>query len=372
MAAARKRRLSVKRMSCTRIVDYHTSPDAAWDAMLRACANAKRCIELEEYILDPDEIGTRFVELLCKRAREGVQVKLLLDWWGCKTLAFSPLHKQLKKAGVDVQYYRPPRLHWLWKRGGFFPRDHRKILIIDKHHAFIGGICLYDRVQYWRDTMVEVNGRITSQIRHIFWQTWHNASGEVVHKKSAPLHFDEEEEFSICANAPDTHDNSFSQWLIDEIRNAEREVCLTTPYFTPHAELLEALQEAIARGVRVEIICSNYSKYAPLVVGKRISKELHEMGAHIYYYQPSMLHLKQVLIDGKKGAIGSCNLDGLSIYHNQEIMLLTRNEQMLSELRKHYQNDLQDSVRYTRKSWQNVSWKDKLSGYMLRPVSYYL
>jgi len=353
------------------ILAYHTHTSDAWEAMLAACAAAEQTIDVEEFVFQPDPIGERFAEVFINRAKAGVKVRLLLDWWGCKKLIGTDLLTRLTENGVDVRFFRPPSWSWVIKAPRFFPRDHRKIFIIDDTLAYTGGVCIQDSYRDWRDTMVKVRGTLVDQLKHIFDQTWHKTYGAEEEIKAHP-DFTDAKNFSVYANAPDSGEHNYSNLLIKKLDNAEKSIRLVTPYFTPGDHLLTKLNEALARGVSVEIILSNYSKYAPYVVGKMLSGDLIKRGAKIYYFEPTMLHLKVMIIDGNWSALGSCNLDGLSLNHNQEVMIASDDDDFTSTLMQHFEGDIKQSNRFDHRQWQHRPLSEKWMGHLLSPFSHYL
>lgn len=335
--------------------------------MLSACEGAQQRILIEEYVFDPDEIGARFAEVLMQKASEGLEVKLLLDWWGSKELSVSSMLTKMKKAGVEVRFFRPPGLQWL--RNGIFPRDHRKLLVIDSSNSFIGGVCVYDRILNWRDTMVSIwDSGLSEQLEYVFYQTWRKGENDVARVNVHPV-FETNEDYTIYANAPDALERPFTSALLSRIDAAKKSIKLTTPYFTPSAWFKPALKRAALRGVNVEIILSKYSKYATYVVGKYLAGELSECGVKIYYYQPSMLHLKMMVVDNEWGAIGSFNLDGLSARHNYEVMLATQDSAFIQELESHFHDDLSLSKLMTKNEWLTRPSSEKIFGAALTPFS---
>lgn len=339
--------------------------------MLAACESGQSTIDFEEFIFDPDEIGHRFLNLLKSKSANGVRVRLLLDWWGCAKLrqAKSTL-SELKKAGIEVRFFNPLSWHWL-ARLSLFPRDHRKLLIVDGDVAFAGGVCVYDEIKGWRDTMVEVSDSLIHQLSHIFERTWSRTESDAQDTNIHPK-FETHPTISVMANAPDADERYFTEELISQIEKAKHSIKLETPYFTPGPLLMPALRDALARDVKVQIILSNYSKYQPYVVGKYICGELIERGAEIYYYEPVMLHLKMMIVDDDWSAIGSCNLDGLSIHQNQEAMLVSNDRYFSEELISHFDEDLKNAVRFTHEDWRSRPLSEKLAGYALFPFRRYL
>lgn len=339
--------------------------------MLRACEEAESSILLEEFILEPDEIGRRFTDVFIRRAEEGLEVRLLLDGFGCRALMRSDLNDRLEAAGVKVRYFRPAELRWRTLIRGPFPRDHRKLLILDRQKTFVGGVCIYDEISDWRDTMVEVDGPLTRQFTHVFEGMWDKVAGDETEVEAHP-DFETNSEFSVYANAPDSDEHCFTDELISRIEQARDSIRMTTPFFTPGSTLLPALEGALARGVKTEIILSDYSYYAPYVVGKRLCGDLIRRGAEIYFYEPQMLHLKTMIIDAEWAAIGSCNLDGLSIHENQEAMLASTQPAFVQALDRQYDDDLASSARFTLTDWQARPLHQKLAGWLLSPFRRYL
>ncbi|WP_417450080.1 phospholipase D-like domain-containing protein [Kordiimonas sp.] len=349
---------------------FHHTVTGAWRAMLGACKEAKTSIDLEEFIMLPDEIGRRFTDTLCASAERGVRVRLLLDWWGSREMKSSSQLRRLKESGVAVSFYRPPSLKTL-APVKFFPRNHRKVLIVDKQTAFAGGVCIFDNIRDWRDSMVEFNGDVTDQLLTLFNTTWNFVNdGTPIEEKG--IDFSGERPYAIIANAPHTRNTDFTKAFRRQLKNAQQRVRLCTPYFSPIGEVLDPLFDLLDRGVELELILSDYSKYAPYVVGKKLCGQLIERGAQIYYYEPSMLHLKQVIIDDSWGAIGSFNLDGLSIRQNEEVMITTGDHDFVAELQTQFEKDRAQSVPFSLEHWRNRPLSEKITGTLLKPFRHYL
>ncbi len=345
--------------------------------MMKSCFTAEKSIYLEQFILQPDEIGCEFINAFIDRAKEGIEVSLILDWWGCRELFKSELVTKMRNAGVTVRAFHPPSHSWLWLQKGPLPRDHRKLLIIDEKSAFIGGVCMYDDIRNWRDTMVEIDGGIAAQITHIFKQTCHKIdirNGLLDSANTVPTHphFETHEDYSIYANAPDADEHYFSTKLIEKIENSENSIKLTTPYFTPGKDLTTAITNAAKKGIKVEIVVSAHSKYAPHVVGQLLSARFISAGVDFYYYHPQMLHLKMMIIDDNWGAIGSCNLDGLSLHQNQESMLVSTDPEFVSQISNHFKIDRDAANQYSLKDWQKRPIMDKMAARILLPFRKFL
>lgn len=350
---------------------FHTNSNAAWKAMLNACSEAENSIYIEEYVLDPDDIGTRFIALAERKAKQGVTVKLLLDWWGCKPLYYSSIPQRLQKAGAEIKFYRTPRLSWLLNPTKLFPRDHRKLVVTDNAKAFVGGVCMYDKINHWRDTMVEFEGTLAPKLGQFFKQTWDNmpdkSNNEALLDRDNPS-----DAFRVFANTTHDKDTFFTTHFFEKLNSAQHNIKLVTPYFTPNEALMKTLIAACDRGVVVEILLSSHSKYAPYVVGKKLAGRLIEAGVKIFYYQPVMLHLKQIMIDDTWTAIGSFNLDGLSLQQNEELMLTSADKSFNQTLLEHYKADKNNAEHFTYQDWQARPLSEKVASKFLLPLRGYL
>ena len=349
----------------------HSPTKAAWDAMMSACRQATSSICLEQYVLDPDNIGQAFVDIFVDKAKEGVRVQLILDWWGSKTLRHHAMYRQLVDAGVHVLFYRPYSISWIWSKDRFFPRDHRKLVIIDDHTVFVGGVCMYDKITNWQDSMVQVEGACVEQFTHLFSQMQQKITNKE-QQVSAHPDFNNDKDYSVYANAPDSNENHLTKTLMKHIAKANTSIELATPYFVPSNQLLAVLMDACKRGVKVDILLSKYSKFAPYAVGKYLAGRLLKAGIRISYYDPCMLHLKAVLVDDRWVAIGSCNLDGLSIYQNQEVMLTSSHPAFIRDIKQLLHTHLSNTTPLTLTQWQTRPFIEKITAPILLIFRKYL
>lgn len=351
------------------ITGYYHSTVSAWEAMLEACEKARETIDIEEFVLDPDKIGGRFIDVLTRKAREGVRVRLILDWFGCKKLALSKERKRLEEAVSELLFYHPPRALWLYPPN-IVPRDHRKILITDNDTAFIGGVCIYDEISDWRDTMIRFEGPAARCLSRLYEDCRAALKGGAVRTES--VYKDDDTPFTIYANTPFSGNAVFTDLLKSKIKEAQSHIRLTTPYFVPSPDVTEAFTEAAARGVDIEIILSDYSKYSAYASGKRHALHYIRAGMRIYYYKPAMMHLKQITVDGTWGAIGSFNLDGLSILRNEEAMAASEEPGFVQELNARFAEDISRSARFTEEAYNNRPFKEKCTGLLAEPFAGYL
>ncbi len=245
---------------------------ATYAAMFAAISGAQDHINMESYIIEDDAMGQAFARALIKKQREGVQVNLIYDSVGSLNTP-RLFFDELAAAGVAVLEFNP--VNPLESRGGAWllnNRDHRKLLIVDGRTAFIGGInisSVYSSGSIihrspkpgegngaWRDTDLQIDGPVVAEFQKLFMQTWDKQHGKTLMPKNytpvlAPVGKD------IVRAIGGTPDDPFSLvylTLISAISNSERQVYLTNAYFVPDPQLMQALLDAVARGVDVRLI----------------------------------------------------------------------------------------------------------------------
>ncbi|EAR49956.1 cardiolipin synthase [Oceanicola granulosus HTCC2516] len=292
---------------------------AIWEAVFRQCEEARHSIDMEQYIIGKQGVGRDLLNLLARKAREGVAVRLLADGLGCRGLERSEGGRALRRAGGRISMFNP--LSALLRHPvSRAPRLHRKTLIVDKARVMVGGSCYQDRMSTWRDTMIQVDGPLPPAITSAFDSAWRGARSNV--DGTPPLETDGAAPDGWCfaASGPGPHTTpDLRKCLPERIAAAEESVSLTTPYLLPDRRLRRALIAAAGRGVRVRIVMPARSDHRPLdVLGHRFARSLARQGVTICFYKPRMLHAKVALIDGNWSSVSSFNLDLFSARLNLE------------------------------------------------------
>ena len=351
---------------------FHSPSTTALQAMYEACKKAEQSIQVEEYILADDSVGQRFIALFIRKAQLGVSVQLLLDGWGSKELLKSEKLEMMRAAGVEVMVYRDVQWPKCLSRS-VLPRDHRKLVIVDRKIAFIGGVCLFEKVSEWHDMMIEVTGGLLQQLLYVFEQSWaQEYMGDVVMEDSHPP-FETTPGLTIHANAPESDQFYFTQVFYNHIANATRSITFTSPYFTPTDTVLELLSAAVERGVEVTIILSTkLDSIPPYYVAKQLTGKLIQQGVNIRYYTPCPIHMKAVIVDDRWAALGSCNIDGLSIHHNREVMLSGTYGAFVQRMAEVLGNCIEQSEEYTYEDWRKRPLIEKLLANVAMPFRRYL
>ncbi len=349
---------------------FYTTTHHAWEAMLSSILKAEKTIDFEQFNIAPDNIGRQFIEALIQRAQAGVKVRLLVDAMGSVGLGQSMYLEAMERAGIEVHFF-----NWIFpfsrgnKRTWYF-RDHRRTLIIDKKIFFTGGVCIGDPMKYWRETTIEMTGDIITQAQAPFERMWRQA-----HKKTlrmgdrAKINL---EGFSFLTQAPLPRQRYLYRRLIEAIRQSQRYVYLTTPYFLPDNRLLRVLILARKRGVNVRILIPNNSDHP--VVDRGSHTYFHKVlssGIRIHRYR-DMIHTKTAVIDGDWAMVGTLNLDNISLRYNFESGIVALNHHFATEIGGHFTNDLQHADELTLEMWQRRSYFSQFLEILVWPIRKFL
>src|ERR1044072_6708203 len=318
--------------------------DEIFPAMLSAIRSAKRSINLETYVFWDGEIAKQFTSALSERARAGVPVNLILDAQGTRKMGVENL-TQLRGAGVRIVKYHS--VFWPDPRR-YNNRSHRKLLIVDGTVAFIGGAGIADlwagnadSPKHWRDNHYKVLGPVVAQLQGSFVSNWIKTRGDVLHgaKYFPPL----EDSGSLEAQAirSGAHYENLDLMYLLAIASAKKTLRIENAYFLPDDLVRKELVEASKRGVKIEIVVPGKKIDQKLVrsASKRHWPELIEAGIKIYEYQPTMVHVKLMIVDDTFVSVGSGNFDNRSIRLNDEANLDVLDRQFAAEQTRFFEMD---------------------------------
>ncbi len=339
-------------------IDLYDCGRAAYPVMLDAIATAREFVHLETYVLRNDRAGSRFLEALRDRAAAGLDVRLLYDAIGSHELQPGAL-EPLRRAGGDVVAFNPLRRiypHWAPRR-----RDHRKLLIVDGEVGFTGGLNLGDEYDAgpvaedghagWRDTHARVRGPALRDLGAVFLESWFRSGGAELPWR-ALLGAEPGRPGAIrCGVLPDGpvyRRRAMRDLLVSALDGAQNTARLTSPYFAPDRRVLEALERAAERGVRVELILAGRTDHPILRRGARSTVErLLRRGASVHEYVAAMLHAKSAVFDNRLAIVGSSNLDRQSFQHNYEVNLVVVGAEVPRMLDRLFESDLGRSAEIT-------------------------
>ncbi len=349
--------------------------EEAFSRMLQALRAATHHIHLEFYVFASDSTGREFADVLCEKARQGVQVRMLLDGVGCLKLS-SALVRRLREAGVRVEFFMPIRK---WNRfWNLNLRNHRKLLIIDGQLGFCGGLNVADvyrgrSLQYgpWQDAHMEVEGPAASQMQWVFAEDWYFTCGEELPTE----YFAErpaagQDLVQVIASGPDRDVEVMYEFFFTAITTARKSVWIITPYFVPDRAMLLALMTAARRGVEVRVLvperCNhNVAQWA----GRYYYEDLLEAGVSIFEYPDGMLHAKVMLVDGAWATVGSANMDIRSFRLNFEVNLLVFGQDFADRISTVFQRDLKISRPVLLAAFRRRGFKRRLLENFFRLLS---
>lgn len=321
--------------------------------MKEACRTAQESIDFEQYIFEGEsEIGKEFISIFKQKLQEGVRIRLLVDMVGGFSFWSSPLPDELRELGAEIVFFntiRPWRIHTIFS---WFFRDHRKILVIDKKIAFIGGVGVHSDMTGWRDTHLRLEGKIVEDIHTAFEEMLEVAKRKRVIGRS-PDSRAAVPDFRFVTNAPHFRKRFLYREVVTAMRNASRYIYITTPYFIPDRRMWRILRLARQRGVTIKVLVPESSDHLSV---DRVSHSFFDQclraGIEIYQYRDEMIHAKTIVIDDEWATVGSFNLDNLSFFYNFEANVISLNREFAEEVRRNFEADLQKAERITLENWR--------------------
>jgi cardiolipin synthase A/B len=299
--------------------------DAFYPAMLQAIISASDNITFEVYIFEPDDIGRQFMDALIDRARGGVEVRLLVDWFG--SLKFRQRHRdELTRAGVQVQVFRPFSLRNLVR---IYRRTHRRAIVIDGRVAFTGGAAISRKwagdvrnSHEWRDSMTRITGPLVGGIQSAFAVNWVYCTGEVLTASRflPPLAPGAGPRSVSVVSSPSDAAQPIRVLFWLSFAHARRRLWICNSYFIPDPRLRKVVVDRARQGVDVRILVpGNHTDAIPVqFAGRSYYEELLAAGVRIFEFLPAMMHAKTVMVDDAWSVIGSANLDERSMELNEE------------------------------------------------------
>lgn len=343
-----------------------------WRAIFDVCSTATKSILFEHFILVDDEHGRPLINLLKKKALEGVKIRVLLDAVGSSHLFQNHLEKEFSSVGIELIFFNTI-IPWTRRyQATVFFRDHRKLIIVDSKVAFTGGVCFEAYMRDWRDTAVKIEGSIVLDMEKSFEIMWRRAELKT-HKRERRTEVSFEKPFVFMTSSPFPRKRYLYYELLKRLKRAKVEVKLTTPYFVPNHRLLRALRSAARRGVSVSLLIPEKGDH-PIVdlAASTYFESLLKVGVKIFLTSSPFNHTKAGTIDGEWGTIGSLNLDYVSLRYNFEANIVTIDKNFVSELDSHFLVDVSKARQLNREEWEKRSWHVKLREYLIRPFRFLL
>jgi len=340
--------------------------DQIFPSMLAAIRGARRSIDFETYIYWSGDIGKAFADALAERARAGVKAHVLLDWLGSQKID-PKLIAEMKSAGVQVERYHA--LQW-YNLARLNNRTHRKILVVDGRIGFTGGVGIAPEwtghaqdENHWRDTHFRLEGPAVAQMQAVFLDNWIKTTGEVLH---GPDYFPDlpasgEGYAQVFMSSASGGSESMHLMYLLAITAAQRTIHLSMAYFVPDELAVKALRDAVARGVKIQVIAPGPITDTQTVrkASRALWGDLLQAGVEFYEYQPTMYHCKVMIVDGLLTSVGSTNFDNRSFRLNDEANLNIYDRAFAARQIEVFRADLAKSKRITYEDWRNRPWTEK-------------
>ena len=359
-------------------VTYFPLGEAKFEEMLRQLEAAEHFIFLEYFIVDEGIMWGRILEILAQKASEGVDVRVMYD--GTCEFALLPRDypKRLKALGIRCKVFAPvsPFVSTCYNY-----RDHRKILVIDGHTAFNGGVNLADeyinqkeKFGHWKDTAVMLKGEAVKSFTLMFLQMWgiHEKEDESLRFLAYPSHSPAGTKGYVIpyGDCPLDDDKLGERVYMDILNRSLSCVHIMTPYLILDGEMETALKFAAERGVEVVLLLPGIpDKAVPYALAKTHYASLLRSGVKIYEYTPGFVHAKVCVSDSAEAVVGTINLDYRSLYHHFECATYLYQTACISEIEADFQATLAKCRQVTMDTVRREKWTVKVTGRLMKAVA---
>lgn len=328
---------------------------------LIACLEkATHHIHFEYYIIEDDPLVHCIMDILKRKAQEGVEVRIIYDDVGSSKLKHKFI-KDLKSNGIEIYPFMKVRFPFFTSNANY--RNHRKIVIIDGNIAFTGGINLSTRYlnnadskTYWRDTHLRLDGECVQQLQIQFLLMWRFVSNiqlaiQISYFPVLPTY--KKTAIQIAFSGPDSDWASIMLAFFKAISIAKKQVLITSPYFIPNDQILTAIQSAALSGVEVKVLIPGHSD-SKIVQSATMSycKELLTSGVKVYLYQKGFIHAKTIVVDNSLATVGTTNMDYRSFNINFEVNAFIYENKIIEELTNQFNDDLKNAVELKLNRWE--------------------
>jgi cardiolipin synthase len=353
----------------------YTYGQTLYDHLFTDIQHAQRHIHILFFIVNNDRISQEFLNLLMKKAREGIEVRLLLDRIGSHRLSKNSI-RELRKNGVDFSFCHNIRFPFLFYSAT--QRNHRKITVIDGKIGYIGGFNIGEeylghnpKLGNWRDYHLRLTGEGVQDLQEQFLHDWRDETKENLVQE--PKYYPTLQKGNTMHRFIPTDGAYLQQTFLDLIEEAKDELYIGSPYFIPGRRLLRALLRAIDRGVRLTILVPQKADH-PLVWEAKLPylRKLLRAGSSVYEFQDGFFHAKIVMADEHICDIGTANFDLRSLYMNHEINCLIYDSSFIEVVKKEVNKDLENSRPLTLEELLKLPLSTRCKEWIATAVSFFL
>ena len=345
--------------------------DRFFPPLLRDIAAARETVHIESFIWYDGKLARQLAGLLARKAKEGVEVRVLVDASGGRQLK-GEVKEMLERAGAKVAHFHPVRFSNL---GRLNNRDHRKLMIIDGRIGYIGGFCIADEwtgnaqhKKSYRDTGLRITGPVVNRLQAAFCENWIEETGEV---PAGDKYFPKIPPSGptlahLAYTSPDNNVSAVALLYYLAIKSARREILIQNPYMLPDEQGIALLADAVARGVQVHVMLpSDDATDSPLVqhASHHHFGTLLKKGVKIHEYTKTLLHQKVIVVDGMWACVGSTNFDERSFQLNDEVSIGVVDPVIAGQLRSAFFDDLRSTNELKFQEWKDRSlWHKTIDG----------
>lgn len=371
---------SASEVTMNNSIKLYTKGEEKFTDLFQDIRKAKKHIHLEYYIVKNDELGKQLMSLLIEKAKEGVEVRFLMDAFGSRFMIRSKKVKELKAVGGKVGVFFASKIPLINMKVNF--RNHRKMVIIGGKIGYIGGfnvgneyLGLDERMGNWRDNHLRIEGSAVDSLQLRFLLDWRTTNTEQVENFESSFVFQEDKDgqtVQIVASGPDQEWEQIKYGYLKMINSAKESIYIQTPYFVPDDSMLEALKIAALSGIDVKIMIPDKPDHM-FVYWATYSYlgEVINAGGKGYLYNNGFLHSKTIIVDGKIASVGSANIDVRSFKLNFEANAFVYDHDFAGELRKEFDKDLEVSLLVDEKKYESrgriIKIKESISR-LLSPI----
>lgn len=361
-------------------VKFFSSGEEKFESLLDELEKAEKFIFLEYFIINYGYMWDKILEILKRKAAQGVEVRVMYDGLCC--LALLPFHypKQLKQYDIKCKMFSPIRPVLSSYQNN---RDHRKIFVIDGKVAYTGGVNLADnyinrtsKYGHWKDTAIRLEGDAVNNFTIMFLEMWNITEREsedyekyIVPKSDASGNTGKG--FVIpYGDSPYDEYTVGKDVYLDILNTAKHNVKIMTPYLVMDNEMLTALLYCARRGVDVSIILPHISDSpTTFMLARRDYPTLINAGIKIYEYTPGFVHAKEFISDGEKAVVGSINMDYRSLYLHFECAAMMYKCPVISDISDDYENTRAKCQLMTLEDCKKFPWYQKVGGALLKFIA---
>lgn len=333
---------------------------------------AEKHIHIEYYVLLDDELGLKLQQALIRKAKEGVEIRIIYDSFGSR-ITKRKFFEDFRKAGIETEPFLKLSLSRLTSRLNY--RTHRKIVVIDGRIGYTGGMNVANRYVKgfdwgcWRDTHARIEGKGVQGLQSVFLIDWYFVSQTLITSRD---YFPVLENYGECPmqivnSGPLSENSEISHGIMQAIYDARKSIFIQTPYFLPPEAMADALQAAAIRGVDVRMMMSKRSD-VPLVQRASFSyiKDMLKAGVKVYMYHKGFLHSKMMIFDGSLTLVGSANFDARSFEQNFEVEAFVYDEKLGAQANDIFVEDQRFSEPVSLREWYKRSASKRFVDSFLR------